>query len=280
MRSATKVIAMISLILLPACEEVLEVDDLPFEEQLVIRGVLQAGDTVRTIYVGKTLPYRESIFSAYSSSDDAASWVKNATVSIACDGRWYSLHYKAKGNYANDSLIIQTGKTYALTVEWQGKLVKAETNVPSEPKLDTAYIATKTQVYMARIRDPWFEYKVKGIVKAETQGSAIGVGFAYVYLSPYDTTNTFIGSPFYYNAYDTRDISGVMEFGATATSQDEQHFAITVQNFDQPYFRYYKTAGNELNTTTGGYAPVAWNVTGDGIGMFIGASRPVSRQFK
>jgi hypothetical protein len=280
MKRATKIIAMISLILLPACEEVMEVDDLPFDERLVIRGVLQAGDTVRTLYVGKTLPYRESIFSAYTPSDDASSWVKNATVSIVCDGRSYSLQYTSKGNYANDSLIIQTGKAYALTVLWQGKRVEAQTIVPSEPELDTAYVASRTQIDVARSQIAWFEYKVKGIVKAETQGAATSAGFSYVYMSSYDPKYDFIGSPFSYNVYDTRDFSGVMEFGATAASQDGQHFAITVQNFDQPYFRYFKTAGNELNSTTGGYAPVAWNVTGDGIGMFIGASRSVSRQFR
>lgn len=280
MKSATKVIAMISLILLPACEEVLEVDDLPFEEQLVIRGVLQAGDTVRTIYVGKTLPYREPIFSAYSSLDDAASWVKNATVLIACDGRLYSLHYTFKGNYANDSLIVQTGKTYALTVQSQGKRVEAQTVVPSDPELDTAYVVSKTQIDVGRSQSAWFQYTVKGIVNAETQGAAIGVGFSLAYFSFYDSTKNLIGLPFSYNVYDTRNFSGVMEFSASETSVEGEPFFITVQNFDRPYFRYYKTAGNELNTTTGGYAPVAWNVTGDGIGMFIGASRSVSRQFK
>lgn len=281
MNKAMKIIGIISLILLPACEEVMEVDDLPFEERLVIRGVLQAGDTVRTIYVGRTLPYREDAYVAYNSSEEVPDWVKNATVSIVCDGRSYSLHYVAKGNYANDSLIIQTAKAYALTVQWQGKRVEAQTVVPLEPELDTAYVASKTQIDVARSQNAWFEYKVKGIVKAETQGAAISAGFSYyIYVTRYDTTITIVGSPFSYNVYDTRDFSGVMEFGATATSQDGQHFAITVQNFDQPYFRYFKTAGNELNSTTGGYAPVAWNVTGDGIGMFIGASRSVSRQFK
>lgn len=186
MKRATKIIAMISLILLPACEEVMEVDDLPFEERLVIRGVLQAGDTVSTIYVGRTLPYREPVYFEYTSSYDASSWVKNATVSIACDGISYPIHYVAKGNYANDSLIVQTGKAYALTVEWQGKRVEAQTVVPSDPELDTAYIASRTEVDMARSEATWFEYKVKGVVKAETQGAAISVGFSYVYLSPYD----------------------------------------------------------------------------------------------
>ncbi len=280
MKKISTVFALAFSLFAIGCEEILQVDDLPYDDRIVIRGVLQAGDTVRTLYVAHTLPYQENSYSldSYPAAKEPAEWVKDASVVITCDGIQYALHYKADGNYANDSLFVRTGKTYSLRVEWNGKKVEAQTVIPAEPIIDTAYIASS--IFVSRsyehFTEEYYEYTFRGGIRY-TNNRVFGVTFALKYgsLSP----DTYV---FSYGAYETNTTSGAANFEAQSKYYKDRNesFIFAVQSFDESYYAYYNSAENKLNTTTGGYTPVAWNVTGDGIGMFIGASRSVSRQFK
>ena len=278
-------VAMFTVVL--GCEETLQVDDLPYEELLVIRGVLQAGDTVRTLHIGRTLPYQEYYYGiANPASEEPAGWVKDAEVHIVCEDKDFALHYTNEGSYANDSLIVETGKKYFLTVEWNGKKSEACTLIPNEPTIDTAYISSATFVSRYPLRNFYgadtiiesYKYTVKGSFH-HSNNRVFGVTLAEEYESEFDPSKTFIGS-LDYKVYRTEVLSGSVNYEAEAVRSSNPLFIVTVQSFDEPYFEYYNTGEKEVTLRAGSYAPVAWNVTGDGIGMFIGASRSVSRQFK
>lgn len=105
-----RVIVLITLSLLPilsACDGAIESD---YKEQLVVSSFLFANEPVDSVVIHRTTPFGNF----YSDLEYA---VDSATVTLSDGEQTYTLLPAArKGRYALPSLIIQPGKTYALTV--------------------------------------------------------------------------------------------------------------------------------------------------------------------
>ena len=122
-----KILLLLALLLcyLNGCEEIVEGETLPYEEKLVVRGVLTPlfmNESMSSLKVTRTLPVLE-VYSPEKAE------VKDAEVFVEIDGVKHTFHYSASSQIENSDYwlgnaheVIQPGKTYKLAVSWKGKL--------------------------------------------------------------------------------------------------------------------------------------------------------------
>jgi hypothetical protein len=100
--------------------------DSEYKEQLVVTGYLFADAPIDSVIVHRTTP-----FGVYL--DDLASAIDSAIVIVTVDGKQDTLLRGArKGRYylPASTLIVESGKTYGLTVRYHEHLLTASTRVP------------------------------------------------------------------------------------------------------------------------------------------------------
>ena len=104
-----------------------------FRETVYIEGYLRAGSPVSGLFVGTTMP----LSSVY---DREASALSDALVTIEVDGVSYELSPVADrpGYYEQSDLIIESGKTYHLSVTTGLGVATAQTTVPIAPQVSGA----------------------------------------------------------------------------------------------------------------------------------------------
>ena len=107
-----------------SCEQPLEEEEFPYELKLVTRGIIEPGQLVEEIYIGRTLPICVPFDEDFANLSDAVG-------AVVSDGIFYPLRHTGNGLYTTDSLIARTGNTYFLLVQWQDKSISAETYIPS-----------------------------------------------------------------------------------------------------------------------------------------------------
>jgi hypothetical protein len=274
-----KIIIAVMIILMMAamnagCHNDIDIGELPFTEVLVIRGVLQEGDTVKTLYVAKTTPYQEQYYKIYGTpSDDFKGWMNDAVVTVECDGQTYPMTYRGTGNYGNDSLIVAAGKTYRLHASWNGHHAEAMTTVPRSISIDSVTVVGRTE---NRGNDYFTEYAYTLEASVTNQMNSV-----------FDmTVIQGLPSPLY-SYYEGNDVCKSVNAGSLdhiklqitcnlSISTDPRHnnkHTMIVQCFDEPYYFYRLSSNEQLSSQ------IAWNVTGDAIGMFIGASKPMLKTF-
>jgi len=255
------------------------------------------GDTVKSLYVGRTLPYEESRNGYWNPKDstyvenDLNSFVKDAVVTISVDGQTYPLHYFKSGYYKNDSLVGTTGKTYRLHVEWKDKIANAVTTVPELPILDSVSVSYKEIAVYEYNNES--EYICSGFARAnvndvlsltvEKEATITGS-----YPAPYTYTSKYgFGQAVSKRTQPNHTIVDVLtrkfRFSESSSSQSTNpRIVFTLRSYDEPYYKYYMTffGGNSEDDFSIEPRPVAWNVSGDAIGMFIGASKSVTKIYK
>ncbi len=259
--------------LIGGCHNDIEVEDLPFEEVLVVRGVLVEGDVLKTLYVGKTTQYQEEYYKDYNNTvdDEFKGWIPDALVEVECDGKRYPMTYRGQGNFGSDSLTIGAGKTYRLHASWNGHRAEAVTTVPMPIAIDSVYVAARTLVME---RGEFDEYDVTLEASVRNHASSVfyirviqgappgyGVNWNAVYRSTNERASDhvtmditcgfgFLGDPGYLARYSFK-------------------YTMYIQSFDEPYYVYKLSENEKLSSQ------IAWNVSGEAIGMFIGASKQV-----
>ena len=265
---------------------------LSFEEKIVIRGVLKAGEPVRDIAISKSLP-------ALSAISDSATAVYDATGTLSVNGRTFPLIlqnnvqsgaslYTALNNGA--PIIAEAGAMYTLNVQWKGKSATAQTSVPAAPQvqdigllqreilsLTSATYIPGTQPVTTTRRDTLFGAEISIIPLPETAYRAS------VYLADVRgnaLTGSYDGSlVLSTNATNLASalVSGLLPLQTQAFSRIMPVRTIaTVTAFDKAYYDYALTRsrGQQASNLFGGTngENVIWNVSGDGIGLFIGVA--------
>jgi hypothetical protein len=276
MNNNIKVMIMLVMAAMSAgCHNEIDVGDLPFTEVLVIRGVLQEGDTVKTLYVAKTTPYQEEYYKIYGAqaNDNFKGWMIDAVVSVECDGKTYPMTYRGTGNYGNDTLIVAAGKTYRLHASWNGHLAESVTTVPRSISIDSVTVVGRTKI---QENGDWglYGYTLEASVNNHMN-------------SVFDVTvMQGVPSPLY-AYYDKNDVCRNERAGSldqiklqitcnlsiTTNPKYINKHTMIVQCFDEPYYNYRLSSDEQLSSQ------IAWNVTGDAIGMFIGATKPMLKTF-
>ncbi|MBK7477822.1 MAG: DUF4249 family protein [Haliscomenobacter sp.] len=105
----------------------------------VVEGYLFAGQPVDSLRLTQSY--------AYIRQDTVLVTLDGLTPSIEAGGKVYPLLPKGDGYYYQPDLVIESGKTYRLSFDWNGKAVSAETFVPAQRE---AQISTE-EISMTKI---------------------------------------------------------------------------------------------------------------------------------
>ncbi len=132
--------------MLVGCSQVITDANIPHEERLVINGAVIAGQPIRNIQITHTVAPLDTFM-----MDKVR--IPDADARITVDGREYRLRLQAASDSVGTNsgrliagpscyeapaeLIAESGKTYTLTVNWQGKSATATTYVPYTPVVES-----------------------------------------------------------------------------------------------------------------------------------------------
>lgn len=243
-----------------SCEETVNGVELPYQELLVIRGELRANEQF-SVSIHKTLPPLEE----FSEEKVRISGVK---AYIECDGKQYPLTNNNQGKYSNAELIPIPGKSYKLYAEWKNHKAYSETSVPLN--YDTLY---NYNVQKRIVDSEWGGQQLEYTISADARLSGNSVALI-----------SAVGNNQYYNfptelcAKLENDFSGNIVIGKYATwnYEDFRLSSVMITKYDNPYFDYYVTRregdmNDDVFAISGNN--IAWNIKGDGIGLFIGSNK-------
>lgn len=251
-----------TLFSITGCEQV--VDDpgiLPYHEKLVIRGVLEAGNTGAMLTVTRTLPPLEPY-------TDEKAVVRGAVVILRHDGVHDTLRDQGEGKYFAPNIPIQSGTLYELTVEWNGKRAFATTTIPFRPNIQSV---RKTQSPSSR----YDYFLVAALVPRPNE--------VYAATAEYQTPD---GGTYRSNRIDEVKHSADTTRYGIVNIQAGNFFwyreggtdFIRVYAYDPAYYKYFTASDDNNDDDSPFNQPTSqnqWNIQGDGIGMFIGmASAP------
>jgi hypothetical protein len=264
MKKKSLLLIFFSLFFFFSCEQPLEEEEFPYELKLVIRALLEENKVIGNIYIGRTLPV------GIQFNEDFAK-VTDAVGAVVSDGIFYPLRHTGNGIYTTDSLIARRGKTYSLIVQWQEKIASAETTIPFPGSilsygvmainengqtfnaLEGTVIPFADESYAAT----WVLVNFNGTIARESEN------FAQVARSLANQT------------LRVRTIE-IPDFILNSTSGN---VGMRFYIYDKAFYDYFISHGSgQLPDAIFGQpgTNVRWNITGDGIGMFIGRINIIS----
>ncbi len=256
-------------IILFSCVEVIENPNLPFEERIVVYGILEPNVPLE-LFINKTIP----ALTEYPSF----SILRDANVQIESEGRIYVLYVKdsvypniVESFFTSDELIIQEGKTYNLTVNWRGKTVKSTTHIPPKPIATSVWNSDTSNSDLAFMQ----AFRTNISAKNVPNGIIMGILADKDTIKPFNDL-FFIDNPYELMDYNLSQDSTIISFsrGFDDPFYNSYPYARLIA-FDPAFLLYYRTLDGRNNNDGifggGGRNPI-WNVTGDGLGLFLGVN--------
>ncbi len=287
--------------------------ELAYDEKIVVYASLVAGEAVRNIQITRTLPpldtfnvERSRIENAQGTiTVDGTAYPLVIQPRVIPRTRLDSINYDQANQpslYQAVGLTAQTGKTYTLQVSWNGKQANATTRIPEMPTLaaQTPLVVWRPEPFRYVQNRPR-SFPATGIVPSMVASVEIPVmarsGEAYrierfvardtitqrsttsqIALNPTNLLNASAGMPLTLKSETRFFIAGDSIFKPTIFTLSTRT-TVTVVNViahDDALLNFITTQAR--NSATGspfgssGQNPL-WNVTGGGIGLFIGQSR-------
>ena len=256
--------------------------ELPYEEKLVIRGLLEAGQNAVDIQISRTIPPLDEF--SYEKI-----FIGDAKAHITVGGEVFPLELQPRGStaanvpyrslYRAQGLRIKPGKTYRIDVEWRGLRAFAETRVPLFPALDSAAIRY-TILPTTQNGIPTLDTAFESFAFARAKNNEL----LRVGTTIHDPSNgRQISSRGYGEAvFIERDAfitatSNIWRLpgAAAAVLNGQAECRVNVEAYDGAFYRYYQTRARsgQIGLFSPGGPNIEWNVQGDGIGEFAGVSR-------
>lgn len=246
---------------------------LPYQEELVVQGMITAGRPVENILVTRTLPPLQVW------SIDAAE-LKDADVVVRSGDRTWQLEYVSYGRYAAEDLVPEEGETYVIEARWKDLTVSGTTYVPVTPTIDSIVLRYRT----GECFGPTDTALVVVAYPAPKEGVVYRT-LSYAYVGDGRDTTLYLLQPGY-RVYRTKDTDGNGRLSIEALTRcyflDEERTEIDtvfvdVEGYEPAFYDYYTTKdNNDGGPFEGDPAAVTWNVSGDGFGYFFG--RAIARQ--
>jgi hypothetical protein len=248
---------LLPLFLVYSCEQPSEEADIPYVPKLVIRGIISNGNSVKDIYVGRTMPVSVKIESSFTDLTDAS-------VAIVWNDLIYPLTHTKNGLYKNDTLQIRRGEKYTLLASWQNLSINAETTVPFPGNISSFALQTQSsdtgKVYFLQGRvfpiadevycAAWASLNLDGTIADESKIFSTVVGKNPTGIVNCTTANI---PPNFIN-------QSLRKVGA--------HVFI----YDHAFLDFYNTQNlNQVSDAIFGQtgSQIKWNIKGTGIGMFV-----------
>lgn len=255
--------SMTLILLCSGCEDMVVENDLSYTDKLVVRGIIEAGKPIQ-LFLGKTLPPNAPY-------DTLSAYIRDAVVMISTGTTTDTLRYTAGGVYRSAQLNGRNGSKYALKIQHGGKVVEAETEVP----FTTTFQAGKLVLREEAPGDT--SYYVEGVLTPRT-GAVYGATWSIID----GQTSTVIEDTVLNTLVRERDktqlghlIIRTRNVPQQIIQQYRRSLYIRVHAFDEDFYNFFLTqdannASSNIFSQAG--TGLRWNVTGDGIGMFLGKS--------
>jgi hypothetical protein len=249
------------VLLLEGCkQETTIVNDLQYEEKLVVRSILTAGQPVR-VYFSKTVP----ISGSYNPDDFI---VKDVKASIVNEDSTYNLAYTDSGYYTSPGLVASNGETYNLTANWNGKQSTSQTTVSYSTQYQNAKL-------IADVSGTDTTYSLQCLLTPST-GAVYGVTWLIINAdSVFRLEDTVIPELLREQDKNLQNllILKTRSIPTELVNKWRRSFFIRIHAFDSQYYNFFLTQNSNsasTNVFNQGNLGLRWNVKGGGIGMFIG----------
>ncbi len=270
MKLILSIIGIIAVLIAQGCDTYVQPGDLPYEKKLVISALLQAGKPVNQILIGKTLPPDQNYIVSQAAVTNANAFisVESDTYPLIFDGN-YQLNGMATGFaiYRAQGLIPEPGKTYSITVEAEGLRATSSTTVPPTADIDSLTVWPSYQYGAAQY---WLHYWIK-----QQPGVTYAIGYSFspsvvqdIVDPPTNVMKSAVGSV----------IDHWISVGGWRPDLSDS-LAVVIFSYDDQFYDYYLSYQNYAGPSSifgQSNGRLHWNVHGDGIGLFIGAT--VTRQ--
>lgn len=261
---------LLPLLLLCACEQTVDVDT-PYVERLVVNGVLRYGEPLR-VSISRTLPLDRPI-------EHSEGWLNDVTGSILVEQQpgtidRVALVYTGDSSIYTADLTLLPGRRYSLEAQWNGRRVTASTLVPFPVPIDSIWLDPRKDPY-----DRGNEYYTFVARFRPVADQVYRLAYRLDNLSGGGSLTTYGRDRIARRSDTLRDGVIAMAFEGFLDFRPEDIDAV-LHTFDAPYYDFYQTyyLNNDGDGAfSGGSDLTRWNVSGDGIGLFIGYAVSIRR---
>ena len=285
----------ISMLFLSGCEQTVAVGELPFEEKIMVEGILKA-DSIIEIVFSKTVPVldTQNIYTI----DTLSNRITTLQGTIAIDGISYPLIHMNNGRYRifdaqQQSIKGKIGSIYLLNASWNNKIIYAQTQIPIAKKptiLGINIDTTRSSVYGYQ---DYIRVFISLSYQPEDQEAIVHTintisPFDNSIYNEIDTVNykefnyPQYFPPYYFTKKEIPHISSFFTWLYVPTgitiSEALSMYAdskIITKHYDKAMKEYIDTQyfGDNLGGIFGGGGTgIHWNIKGQGLGLFIGYS--------
>ncbi|MDB5035252.1 MAG: hypothetical protein JWQ98_2493 [Chlorobi bacterium] len=250
------------------CDSMVDPGEIEYQPRIVVNGVITVGERVDSIRFSRTLPLSRK----YSEQEVG---LDNVTARIETATGIYPLKPIGNGYYQATDLTPVAGREYHLLAQWEGEQVTATTVAPEIPTILRMTAELGTTINGAR--DPSI-YMVTAYVRTHAHE---------VYMLGCDSYDYWSGHQVFARNYpnwvpergdiDSNDVVSVSFLYQRPDGDNVSYPAVgRVYAYDRAYYDYWESShsGDSRLELKDRYLPafsetVAWNIHGDGIGMFI-----------
>jgi hypothetical protein len=270
--SLCKVLFSIAAIFLfTSCEQVVDVE-LPYVEQLVVRGIIEEGEPVTDLYIAKTLPPLEN----YDYMNESKYYVNDAQVTLEVNGEIFNCAYMIDSKYKCTDYIPKAGDRIKLNAKWKNMEVSAETIIPDSAKV----VKYEYDRYATPYDNGGENLRIYAYLKPQE-------GFAYAGTWKYNQDNYDYASyryPLVRSSLTNSDglikvkcfdeSSWIINFGEFKDwNEFLEYIEAKILIYDEAVYDYYTNfddySDGDFLFGSSGQNP-DWNVEGDGFGIFVG----------
>lgn len=254
--------------LLNSCEDLVVENNLNYTEKIVVRSIIEAGKPIQ-LFLAKTLPPTEAF-------DTSKAYIPDAVVVITSGTIIDTLRYKSGGIFRSLQQNGRNGQKYSMRILADGKTLFAETEVP----FTTTFQAGKLITQVVSPGDTI--YYMEGVLTPRS-GAVYGSTWSVID----GQTSTVIEDTVLNTLVRERDknqlghlIIRTRNIPKQIVNEYRRSLYIRVHAFDEDFYNFFLTQ-DANNATSNIFSQsgtnLRWNVTGGGIGMFLGKSDFVIR---
>lgn len=261
----------------------------PFEEKIAIGGFLFAGDSIEGIHLSATIPIVDTTSFKPLNGVEASIGVDGNSYPLSLQ-KWQTPTGKLQSStfqqlqqqnllYRPVGLVAIPGKTYTITVRWNGKTASAVTTVPRPITPDSVGISTdekRLSILSRAVLTPRPK-EAYSIVQTHTGRARNRL---YTLISPYSPMvrteeARADGKLLVSTSLPTFDkLSEGLTWLYDSLDNFQSHLSVFA--YDGQYWDYYQSEQQKTRTADIVGVPLGvnarWNVKGDGIGLFIGVA--------